>query len=179
MLSLQRTVYKCNLYVVKDDAEIFVDKSKKSNILHAHMKKQTEAIMPVIVQPTIIPFHFKEIITGKLIPAYRFVQDIHCRDFYHFGTKSPYFVECHYNSLGFIDKYNNNLATAAEVKSYVDHAFANNNNYNKFANEIDNAISIGIANYEKAISRNGITDELAAKKLVKAAKKQAGRTFIW
>ena len=63
-----KRIFKVNLLSVTPDIKVYKNFSKTKNITSAKKK----VVTTVLVQRSLIPFYYREIITGKLIPSSKY-----------------------------------------------------------------------------------------------------------
>ncbi len=163
------TVYECDLYSITPEIRVNQDWNRRKNISEA----DTKIVSKIMVQRTINPNFYKEIITGMLIPAYRTIFKsgaFHSwgGDIYYRVPKEPVFIK--FEERHFYDNHWNSLvvAQAVDVKKYIEeHA----SNVEKFKNELTNLFKTAEEYYEDAYLKNTYSNKKTVKSLIKTIKK--------
>lgn len=159
-----QTIYKCDLLSVTPDIRVNQDWPKKKNISEANKK----IVKTILVQPTINPQFFKEIITEKRIPVYRITKKtglFHSQDgdYYEYPPESPVFILVRENWF----QPGNNLTVASnqEIQEYL-----SQNNKEIYINELNEVFEQATKYYNDAFDRNHYSDKAVVKSLLKKIK---------
>lgn len=98
------TVYSAKLISITEDIEVYIDLSREENIFNA----KTQYVEKILVQETSNKYYYREILTGKLIPASFANKHIIDDDFFDPEYEYEYRSYKHCVFLEFIDRYKNN-----------------------------------------------------------------------
>lgn len=171
MIFLDSTVYKCNLLTITEDVIVNADESKKTNIANAKI----QPAITLMVQKSLSGNYFKEIITGKIIPAYREIY--YKEEVFPFKEKvrysfpkKPYFIKYVQRNDSINNEYTNDLKEPSlqEVKEYIKLHSDNK----KFANILDTIFNQAEEYYNESLAKNNLSDEKQIKNIVKSLKKK-------
>lgn len=164
------TVYKCSLHSITPDIRVNHDWSKKENIASA----ETIIIGEIMVQRTLNPNVYREIVTGTLIPVYRTTTKFglcyasHGNRYYKV-PKKPVFIKI--NDRYAFGDYTSSLKVAPleEVKNYIERF---SGDIEGFKYQLNSLFERAEAYYEKASSKNDASDSAKIKMLVKSIGKK-------
>lgn len=164
------TVYKCSLHSITSDIRVMNDRSKRENIAGAN----TEIVGEIMVQPTINPNMYREIVTGMLIPAYRrtvkvgLFHDLH-GDGYYRVPKKPVFIKI--NDQYLFGDYTSSLKVAQleEIKEYIEKFSSDIDSYRYYLNSLFEKAE---ACYDRASLKGEISEKTKIKMLVKSIGKK-------
>ena len=170
-------IYKCDLLSITKDIKVDKDKSKRENIRSA----ETEVVETVMVERTLLKDSFKELITGKIIPAYCISTHKIDKNYegatYHYVPKKPYFIKYHEEEI--VDEYQGNdlqLATADELEEYVAQNMPGGN-FTNFSDRLDKIFKIAETYYNEAESEKLIGSKArirSIKNYIKEEKRNVG-----
>lgn len=166
-----KNVYECNLYSITSDIKVNKDLSKRENIRKNFEIKVAEKVM---VKPTIRKNIFKEIVTGKLIPAYRIS---YCSignalpDFTYTVPNSPVFIKVHeeYDILSGdydCDLYNRRVTNNQDIIAYLQ-----NHSKEEWEEKLDSIFQQGEEYYNNAAAQNNYSNKAPVRTLLKAFRK--------
>lgn len=144
-----KVIYGCALHSITPDINIYKNSKKRENIEYA----DTKVVSRIMVKPTFIKNIYREIITGKMIPAYRLIFNRN-KCFYKVQVPlSTVFikVEEEINNENKELSYTNNLHRADEqdVKKYIEE----NKSKEEFKEYLDRLFEQGEEYYEDALAK--------------------------
>ena len=163
-----KPVYKCDLLSVTADIRVNNDESMRKNIQNA----DTEVVSTIYVQKTWNPSYFREIITGRKIPAYCVIT--HDSNTVLNGTteedvpKYPVFIKYHMTvgDEGVVLNEDLVKATADEVITYThDHVLKD-----EYALSLYEVFERGMKYYNDSKAKGTLSDNMRIKKMLKAIK---------
>ncbi len=174
MFRLDKKVYKCDLLSITKDIRVNVDRPKKENLLHA----ETQVVEQVLVEPTFNESCFREIATKKIIPAFRIFNREDYFENYGGVTeimvpKTACFIK--YSEEEAFGDYKGNtlvVATADEVKAYLEQHLSPEGNYMDFEEKLDWYFEKAEAYYDEAKAKGVLSDRKTIKNMIRARRKK-------
>lgn len=140
-----KVIYECDLHSITPDILIKRKFKRRDNIENAY----TKVVSKIMVRPTFIKNIYREIITGKKIPAYRLIYYKN-KSFYKVQIpSSPVFIKVE-EEIG--SEYTNNLKLAEEpdIKKYMQ----KNESKKDLKEYLDSIFKQGEEYYENALSES-------------------------